>query len=112
MAHSPIALFKIALLSDLNQIVQPFSASVLTIGNFDGIHLGHQGLFQKVRERAQAIQGTLDGDYLYPPSGPGSVPPRPPARSWPMKTRSSLFSDTGSKWSCPCPFKEVRSITG
>jgi riboflavin kinase / FMN adenylyltransferase len=46
------------LITDLNQIFQPFSASVLTIGNFDGIHLGHQGLFQKVRERAQAIQGT------------------------------------------------------
>jgi riboflavin kinase / FMN adenylyltransferase len=46
------------LITDLNQIVQPFSASVLTIGNFDGIHLGHQGLFQTVRERARAIQGT------------------------------------------------------
>ncbi len=46
------------LITDLNQIFQPFSSSVLTIGNFDGIHLGHQGLFQKVRERALAIQGT------------------------------------------------------
>ena len=46
------------LITDLNQIFQPFSSSVLTIGNFDGIHLGHQGLFQKVRERARAIQGT------------------------------------------------------
>ena len=46
------------LITDLSQIFQPFSAAVLTIGNFDGIHLGHQGLFQKVRERAQAIGGT------------------------------------------------------
>jgi riboflavin kinase / FMN adenylyltransferase len=46
------------LITDLNQIFQPFSAAVLTIGNFDGIHLGHQGLFQKVRERALAVQGT------------------------------------------------------
>jgi riboflavin kinase/FMN adenylyltransferase len=46
------------LITNLNQIFQPFSSSVLTIGNFDGIHLGHQGLFQKVRERARAIQGT------------------------------------------------------
>ncbi|MEW6186130.1 MAG: bifunctional riboflavin kinase/FAD synthetase [Thermodesulfobacteriota bacterium] len=44
--------------SDLNQIRQPFPAAVLTIGNFDGIHLGHQSLFQKVRERSQAIKGT------------------------------------------------------
>jgi len=46
------------LITDLSQIFQPFSSSVLTIGNFDGIHLGHQGLFQKVRERARAIEGT------------------------------------------------------
>ncbi len=44
--------------SDLNQITQPLPAPVLTIGNFDGIHLGHQSLFQKVRHRAQAIKGT------------------------------------------------------
>ena len=44
--------------SDIDQISQPLKAPVLTIGNFDGIHLGHQGLFQKVRERAKAIKGT------------------------------------------------------
>lgn len=44
--------------SDLNQITRPLAAPVLTIGNFDGIHLGHQSLFQNVRDRAQAIQGT------------------------------------------------------
>ena len=30
---------------------------VITIGNFDGVHLGHQALFAKARERAEAIQG-------------------------------------------------------
>ena len=44
--------------SDINQITKPFKAPVLTIGNFDGIHLGHQSLFQKVRERAKALKGT------------------------------------------------------
>jgi riboflavin kinase/FMN adenylyltransferase len=46
------------LITDLKQIYQPFPNPVLTIGNFDGIHLGHQRLFQKVRERAEAIGGT------------------------------------------------------
>jgi FAD synthase len=69
------------LITDLNQIFQPFSSSVLTIGNFDGIHLGHQGLFQKVRERALAIQGTSVVMPKY------SGPPKPPARLWPMKTK-------------------------
>jgi len=44
--------------SDLQQISQPLPNPVLTIGNFDGIHLGHQSLFQKVRARARAVKGT------------------------------------------------------
>lgn len=31
---------------------------VLTIGNFDGVHLGHQALFNKVKERAREKNGT------------------------------------------------------
>ena len=30
---------------------------VITIGNFDGVHLGHQALFAKTLERARAIDG-------------------------------------------------------
>lgn len=31
---------------------------VLTLGNFDGVHLGHQAIFEKVIERARATGGT------------------------------------------------------
>jgi len=31
---------------------------VLTLGNFDGVHLGHQAIFRKVVERAREIKGT------------------------------------------------------
>ncbi len=31
---------------------------VLTLGNFDGVHLGHQAIFKKVVERAMEITGT------------------------------------------------------
>jgi riboflavin kinase/FMN adenylyltransferase len=31
---------------------------VLTLGNFDGVHLGHQAIFKKVVERAQEVHGT------------------------------------------------------
>jgi riboflavin kinase/FMN adenylyltransferase len=31
---------------------------VMTLGNFDGVHLGHQAIFKKVIERAREIRGT------------------------------------------------------
>jgi riboflavin kinase/FMN adenylyltransferase len=31
---------------------------VLTLGNFDGVHLGHQSIFRKLVERAKEINGT------------------------------------------------------
>jgi riboflavin kinase/FMN adenylyltransferase len=41
----------------LEEIKKPFKNPVLTIGNFDGVHRGHLGLFAKVKERAKAIGG-------------------------------------------------------
>jgi riboflavin kinase/FMN adenylyltransferase len=42
----------------LNDISRPFERAVVTIGNFDGVHIGHQALFYEVIERAHAINGT------------------------------------------------------
>ncbi|MBN2032644.1 MAG: bifunctional riboflavin kinase/FAD synthetase [Deltaproteobacteria bacterium] len=45
------------IITDLKAIEEPLINPVLTIGNFDGVHRGHLALFEKVRQRAQAIQG-------------------------------------------------------
>ena len=42
---------------NLDSVPQPFHQAVITIGNFDGVHLGHQTLFRKVKERARAVGG-------------------------------------------------------
>jgi riboflavin kinase/FMN adenylyltransferase len=42
----------------LNDICRPFERAVITIGNFDGVHIGHQALFYEVIERAHAMDGT------------------------------------------------------
>jgi riboflavin kinase/FMN adenylyltransferase len=42
----------------LDQINEPFKRAVITIGNFDGVHIGHQALFHEVIEKAAAIDGT------------------------------------------------------
>ncbi len=42
----------------LDKIREPFKNAVITIGNFDGVHIGHQALFHEVIEKAEAIDGT------------------------------------------------------
>ena len=42
----------------LDKIYEPFKSAVITIGNFDGVHIGHQALFHEVIETAQNIGGT------------------------------------------------------
>jgi riboflavin kinase/FMN adenylyltransferase len=42
----------------LESIKSPFVNAVITIGNFDGVHLGHQALFREVIKKAREIDGT------------------------------------------------------
>ncbi len=43
---------------DLADIKSPFDDSFVTVGNFDGVHLGHHMLFAEVVSRAYRKQGT------------------------------------------------------
>jgi len=43
---------------DLSEIVQPIDNPFVTIGNFDGVHLGHQMLFSEVIRQAYQNNGT------------------------------------------------------
>lgn len=46
------------IITDLKEISQPYNRSVITIGNFDGVHLGHQALIHEVIDKADSISGT------------------------------------------------------
>ncbi len=45
-------------ITNINSIKTPFHNAVVTIGNFDGVHKGHQAIFHQVIEKAEAIAGT------------------------------------------------------
>ncbi|KIH76916.1 FMN adenylyltransferase /riboflavin kinase [Geoalkalibacter ferrihydriticus] len=44
--------------NDLSRITRPFPGAVVTLGNFDGVHLGHREIFRRVVCRAREIDGT------------------------------------------------------
>lgn len=46
------------IIKDFDSIGTKFKDIVLTIGNFDGLHLGHQKILHKVIERARSKNGT------------------------------------------------------
>ena len=46
------------LIEKLEEIDNPFHNAVITIGNFDGVHIGHQALFHEVMEKADILGGT------------------------------------------------------
>jgi len=46
------------LIEKLEEIDNPFQNAVITIGNFDGVHIGHQALFHEVMEKADILGGT------------------------------------------------------
>ncbi|MCL4475830.1 MAG: bifunctional riboflavin kinase/FAD synthetase [Nitrospirae bacterium] len=46
------------IIKGLENLKERYRNAVLTIGNFDGVHIGHQKIFRNVVERAKAIKGT------------------------------------------------------
>jgi riboflavin kinase/FMN adenylyltransferase len=42
----------------IKNLTEKLPNPVLTLGNFDGVHLGHQAIFKKVVERGREIKGT------------------------------------------------------
>ena len=45
---------------------------VVTLGNFDGLHLGHQEIIKQVKQRAEEVNGASVCLYLRPTSAKNS----------------------------------------
>ncbi len=50
--------FRMKVIRGIENITSPFRNAVVAVGNFDGVHLGHQAIFAVVRKKAAEIGGT------------------------------------------------------
>ena len=80
---------------DLEKLERPLANTVLTIGNFDGVHRGHMVLFNKVKERAKALQGQSAVMTFEPHPIRVMKPGNGPPLITPMKQKIDLMSETG-----------------
>ena len=68
---------------------------VVTIGNFDGVHLGHQRILQAVVERARALEGTAIVLTFDPHPARVLAPERAPARLTTEEQKQALLQSAG-----------------
>jgi riboflavin kinase/FMN adenylyltransferase len=68
---------------------------VLTLGNFDGVHLGHQAIFNKVLQRAREINGTSVVFTFEPHPLKVLAPERSPRMLNTFHTRMKLLAAAG-----------------
>ena len=54
------------LINGIDEIKRKFRKPVITIGNFDGVHIGHLSLFQRVKDLAETIGGESIIITFYP----------------------------------------------
>ncbi|NWF54878.1 MAG: bifunctional riboflavin kinase/FAD synthetase [Syntrophaceae bacterium] len=89
-----------------------FKNPVLTLGNFDGVHLGHQRIFQQVRRKAQEIGGESIAYTFAPHPVQLLKPEKEPFLLLPISERIRLIGETGMDVTICAPFtQEFASLT-
>jgi riboflavin kinase/FMN adenylyltransferase len=72
-----------------------FKNPVLTIGNFDGVHLGHQQIFRRVKEKAREIGGESIVYTFEPHPAEVLAPKLKPLLITPLEEKLRLIADQG-----------------
>jgi riboflavin kinase/FMN adenylyltransferase len=83
------------IIDEIEKIKKKYPYPVLTIGNFDGVHLGHQSIFKMVTDRAKKKRGTSVVFTFEPHPLRVVAPDRAPSRLTPFKSKTELIKKQG-----------------
>ena len=92
--------------SSLDSIPASLSRAVLAIGNFDGVHRGHQEIIRKVRERARLLDAQSVAVTFHPHPVRLLRPTQAPRLITPLPMRLDLLAQTGIDATLVIPFTE------
>lgn len=90
----------------LDHFPADFTRSVLAIGNFDGVHRGHQAIIRKVQESARAQSAHAIAVTFDPHPGRVLRPGLPMRLITPLPVRLDLLAQTGLDATVVIPFTE------
>lgn len=98
-APKPVNLFR-----SLNALPETWRGAVLAIGNFDGVHLGHQQVIAQARTEAEKLGAPLGVMLFDPHPQQFFAPDAPPFRLTRLVTRAALLADLGVDFTLALPF--------
>ena len=90
----------------LAELPTPHGPVVATIGNFDGVHLGHQGVIAEVIERARFLDGQSLAITFDPHPARILRPEHPQPLITPLARKLELLDNTGIDATLVLPFTE------
>ncbi len=82
------------LIRGIHSLRKSDSACVATIGNFDGLHLGHRKIIEHLKDKSEALNLPLTL-ISFEPLPSEYFMPTPPARIYPMRDKVRLLSNMG-----------------
>lgn len=83
------------IIDGIENVKQKLPYPILTLGNFDGVHLGHQAIFRMLIERAKKMQGTSVVFTFVPHPLSVIAPERAPKLLTPYKEKIDLIKKCG-----------------
>ena len=95
---------------DLSELPEPLRASVVTVGNFDGVHLAHQRLLRGVVERARRVDAVAAAVTLSPHPVQVLAPDRAPKLLTTLEQKTRLIEQQGIDLLLVLPFTRGLSM--